>query len=151
LVYGLLPARADAGMQLQGSRLQRNKDRAMSEHRLIRKYVNRRLYDTTQSRYVNLDDLRELVTKGVQLKVVEQATGHDITTPVLLQIIAEGQRAGAPLLSPSFLSGLIRLAATGADSDLPARLDRALATALQQAPARSSNGSATMGVAAAAN
>jgi polyhydroxyalkanoate synthesis repressor PhaR len=121
----------------------------MSEHRLIRKYVNRRLYDTTQSRYVNLDDLRELVTKGIQLKVVEQATGSDITTPVLLQIIAEGQRAGAQLLSPSFLSGLIRLAATGADPELPGRLDRALAGALQQTPGRS-NGPAPLGVVAAA-
>ena len=40
---------------------------AMSEQRLIRKYVNRRLYDTTQSRYVNLQDLRELITKGSQV------------------------------------------------------------------------------------
>ena len=54
----------------------------MSDQRLIRKYVNRRLYDTTQSRYVNLQDLRELIIKGSQVKVVEQATGADITTPV---------------------------------------------------------------------
>lgn len=124
----------------------------MTEHRLIRKYVNRRLYDTTQSRYVNLDDLRELVTKGSQLKVVEQATGHDITTPVLLQIIAEGHRTGATLLSPAFLAGLIRLGASGADADLPARLDRALATALAQGPARGGSAPpATIGIAAATN
>lgn len=103
----------------------------MSDHRLIRKYVNRRLYDTTQSRYVNLDDLRDLITKGGHVKVVEQATGNDITTPVLLQIIAEGQRGTTPLLSPEFLAGLIRLAATGGDNELPGRLDRALRGALQ--------------------
>jgi polyhydroxyalkanoate synthesis repressor PhaR len=120
----------------------------MSEQRLIRKYVNRRLYDTTQSRYVNLDDLRELITKGIQLRVVEQATGTDITTPVLLQIIAEGQRGAAPLLSPAFLAGLIRLAAGGADAELAGRLDRALASALQQAPARTI-GSATNGASVA--
>jgi polyhydroxyalkanoate synthesis repressor PhaR len=102
----------------------------MSEQRLIRKYVNRRLYDTTQSRYVNLDDLRELITKGGHVKVVEQATGTDITTPVLLQIIAEGQRGGPPLLSPEFLAGLIRLAAGQPDHDLATRLDRALKGAL---------------------
>jgi polyhydroxyalkanoate synthesis repressor PhaR len=102
----------------------------MSEQRLIRKYVNRRLYDTAQSRYVNLDDLRELITKGSNVKVVEQATGTDITTPVLLQIIAEGQRGGAPLLSAEFLAGMIRLGATDRDPELAGRLDRALKAVL---------------------
>jgi polyhydroxyalkanoate synthesis repressor PhaR len=106
----------------------------MSEQRLIRKYVNRRLYDTIQSRYVNLDDLRDLITKGGEVKVVEQATGNDITTPVLLQIIAEGQRGGPPLLSPEFLAGLIRIAAAGGDAELPGRLDRALRGALPGNP-----------------
>jgi len=107
----------------------------MSEQRLIRKYVNRRLYDTTQSRYVNLHDLRELITKGSQVKVVEQATGADITTPVLLQIIAEGQRGGAPLLSAEFLAGMIRLGAMDRDPEFAGRLDRALKSALA-APSR---------------
>ena len=107
----------------------------MSEQRLIRKYVNRRLYDTTQSRYVNLHDLRELITRGSQVKVVEQATGADITTPVLLQIIAEGQRGGAPLLSSEFLAGLIRLGAGDRDPELAGRLDRALKSVLA-APGR---------------
>ena len=98
----------------------------MSEQRLIRKYVNRRLYDTAQSRYVNLDDLRELITKGSNVKVVEQATGTDITTPVLLQIIAEGQRGGTPLLSADFLSGMIRMGASEPDPELASRLDKAL-------------------------
>jgi len=98
----------------------------MSEQRLIRKYVNRRLYDTAQSRYVNLDDLRELILKGSQVKIVEQATGADITTPVLLQIIADGQRGGTPLLSADFLAGMIRLGASDRDPDLASRLDRAL-------------------------
>lgn len=102
----------------------------MSEHRLIRKYVNRRLYDTTQSRYVNLDDLRELIIKGLDIKVVEQATGADITTPVMLQIIAEGERSGAPLLSPEFLAGMIRLGARDRDPDLAARINGALTGAL---------------------
>lgn len=102
----------------------------MNEQRLIRKYVNRRLYDTTQSRYVNLDDLRDLILKGSQVKIVEQATGADITTPVLLQIIADGQRGGAPLLSADFLAGIIRLGAADRDPELAGRLDRALKGAL---------------------
>lgn len=116
----------------------------MSEPRLIRKYVNRRLYDTAQSRYVNLDDLRELITKGSQVKVVEQATGVDITTPVLLQIIAETQRGGhAPLLSAEFLSTMIRLGALDRDPELPARLDRALKSLLDKQSPVASSGSAS--------
>lgn len=111
----------------------------MSEHRLIRKYVNRRLYDTTQSRYVNLDDLRELIIKGMELKVVEQATGTDITTPVMLQIIAEGERSGAPLLSPEFLAGMIRLGARERDPDLAARINGALTGALTGSSARTAS------------
>ncbi|MBM4221327.1 MAG: hypothetical protein FJ170_05200 [Gammaproteobacteria bacterium] len=114
----------------------------MSEPRLIRKYVNRRLYDTAQSRYVNLDDLRELITKGQPVKVVEQATGVDITTPVLLQIIAETQRGHAPLLSAEFLATVIRLGALGPDPDLSARLDRTLRGQLdKQSAAASASGS----------
>lgn len=122
----------------------------MSEQRLIRKYVNRRLYDTTQSRYVNLDDLREMITKGSSVKVVEQATGADITTPVLLQIIAEGQRGGTPLLSAEFLAGMIRLGASDRDPELTGRLDRALKGALA-APARSVGVPAVQNGAAAAS
>ena len=110
----------------------------MSEQRLIRKYVNRRLYDTAQSRYVNLDDLRELIIKGTELKIVEQATGADITTPVMLQIIAEGERSGTPLLSPEFLAGMIRLGARERDPDLAARINGALTGALIN-PARSTS------------
>jgi polyhydroxyalkanoate synthesis repressor PhaR len=110
------------------------KDPAMNEQRLIRKYVNRRLYDTTQSRYVNLDELRQLVLRGVEVRVVEQATGTDITVPVLLQIIAEGQRGAAPILSAEFLAGLIRLAATERDAEVAARLNRALNAVLVSQP-----------------
>ena len=122
----------------------------MSEQRLIRKYVNRRLYDTAQSRYVNLHDLRELITKGSQVRVVEQATGADITTPVLLQIIAEGQRGGPPLLSAEFLAGMIRLGATDNDPELAGRLDRALRGALTGQNRSTGASVATNGASAAA-
>lgn len=119
-----------------------------NETRLIRKYVNRRLYDTRQSRYVNLDDLRELVFQGLDIKVVEQATGNDITTPVLLQIIAESEKGGAQLLRPDFLAGLIRLAGQDEQGRLAEQLNQALKSvvsangpqgAAAQAPARAVN------------
>ena len=98
----------------------------MKQPKLIRKYVNRRLYDTSQSRYVNLEDLRRLIIGGAEIKVIEQATGEDITTTVLLQIIEDTQRSGTKLLQPEFLSRLIRLSATDNDPTLPDRLNTAL-------------------------
>jgi len=103
----------------------------MKQPKLIRKYVNRRLYDTSQSRYVNLEDLRRLIVGGADIKVIEQATGEEITTTVLLQIIEETQRSGSNLLKPEFLSRLIRLSATDSDPTLPDRLDNALRDATE--------------------
>jgi polyhydroxyalkanoate synthesis repressor PhaR len=98
----------------------------MKQPKLIRKYVNRRLYDTTQSRYVNLDDLRRLIAAGSDIKVIEQSSGQDITTTVLLQIIEDIQRAEVPLLQPAFLTQLIRLSERNLDPTLPKRLNDAL-------------------------
>jgi polyhydroxyalkanoate synthesis repressor PhaR len=102
----------------------------MSETRLIRKYVNRRLYDTTESRYVNLDDLRRVINAGGEIKVVDQANGRDITTTVQLQIIGEIEKSGAPLLTPDFLASLIRLAGKERDPALGDRLHAALRAAV---------------------
>ncbi|MBT8440805.1 MAG: hypothetical protein KJO76_00355 [Gammaproteobacteria bacterium] len=98
----------------------------MNKPKLIRKYVNRRLYDTTQSRYVNLEDLRKLIVAGADIKVVEQATGDEITTTVLLQIIEDSEKHGSHLLKPEFLAQLIRLANRENDPALAERLDSAL-------------------------
>jgi len=72
----------------------------MGQTRIIRKYVNRRLYDTTESRYVNLEDLRRLILEGHEIRVTDRASGDDITTPVLLQIIGDAQRGGHASGSP---------------------------------------------------
>ena len=94
----------------------------MKQPKLIRKYVNRRLYDTTQSRYVNLDELRELIVAGDDIKVMEQATQQDITTTVLLQILEDTQRRASTLLKPEFLANIIRLSYGNPDPGLPDRL-----------------------------
>ena len=73
----------------------------MSEPRLIRKYANRRLYDSTDSRHVTLEDIRKLVAAGIHVKVVDDSSGEDLTRPVLLQIIAEQEQFGQPVLSMS--------------------------------------------------
>ncbi|HYB77019.1 MAG TPA: polyhydroxyalkanoate synthesis regulator DNA-binding domain-containing protein [Candidatus Bathyarchaeia archaeon] len=67
---------------------------------LIKKYGNRRLYDTAGSRYVNLDDLAALIRAGKQVRVVDAKTGQDLTRVVLTQIITEdarGKPTGLPL------------------------------------------------------
>src|SRR5215831_7136318 len=67
---------------------------------VIKKYANRRLYDTSSGRYVNLDDLAALIRKGEEIQVVDAKTGEDLTRVVLTQIIVEdakGQPTGLPL------------------------------------------------------
>ena len=71
-----------------------------SDHVVIKKYANRRLYDTSNSRYVNLEDIAALVRNGKDLQVVDASTGEDLTRVILTQIIVEdakGQPAGLPL------------------------------------------------------
>jgi polyhydroxyalkanoate synthesis repressor PhaR len=80
----------------------------MSQERLIKKYANRRLYDASQSRHITLDDIRALIVKGEKIKVVEDKTGHDITRHILLQVIAEQEQFGRPILSTPVLESIIR-------------------------------------------
>jgi polyhydroxyalkanoate synthesis repressor PhaR len=85
------------------------KDRSMSELvRLIKKYPNRRLYDTKTSAYITLGDVKELVLKFEVFKVVDAKTGEDLTRSILLQIILEEETGGMPLFSSDLLSGFIR-------------------------------------------
>src|SRR5450631_770075 len=80
----------------------------MPQERLIRKYSNRRLYDTSGSRHVTLDDLRQLVVAGEKIKVVDDKSGDDLTRSVLLQIIAEQEQFGLPVLGCDLLEMIIR-------------------------------------------
>ncbi|MGP1275617.1 MAG: polyhydroxyalkanoate synthesis repressor PhaR [Caulobacterales bacterium] len=73
----------------------------------IKKYANRRLYDTSASRYVTLDHLRDLVKENADFEVVDAKTGEDLTRGVLAQIIFEEEAKGANLLPVEFLRQLI--------------------------------------------
>lgn len=64
----------------------------MAQTVIIKKYENRRLYDATNSRYVNLDEVAQLVQQGHDVQVIEAASGEDITRVILTQIIAEGAK-----------------------------------------------------------
>lgn len=80
----------------------------MSEIRIIKKYPNRRLYDTTISSYITLEDARRLVQSGASIQVVEASTKNDITHGTLFQIIAEQEQKANPLFSNAHLQHLIR-------------------------------------------
>jgi polyhydroxyalkanoate synthesis repressor PhaR len=78
------------------------------EIRLIKKYPNRRLYDTATSSYITLADVKRLVLDQVPFKVVDAKTNEDLTRSILLQIILEEESAGAPMFSSDMLSQIIR-------------------------------------------
>ena len=75
---------------------------------LVKKYGNRRLYDTESSRYITLEDLTQRIREGAEVKVVDAKTGADLTQPTLTQIIIEGRGADTLLPAP-LLHQLIRL------------------------------------------
>jgi len=80
----------------------------MSELRTIKKYPNRRLYDTVESRYITLSDIRRLVIDRVDFVVIDKKSQEDITRSILLQVIAEQEHGVEPLMSRDFLSQIIR-------------------------------------------
>ena len=76
--------------------------------RLVKKYPNRRLYDTKTSAYITLADVKALVLAHQNFKVVDAKTGDDLTRSILLQIILEEETGRVPLLTSEFLEQMIR-------------------------------------------
>ena len=75
----------------------------MSEPRVIKKYPNRRLYDTVESRYITLADVERLVVERIDFVVVDKKNNADITRSILLQVIAEQEHLAEPILSQDFM------------------------------------------------
>lgn len=81
----------------------------MTDTRIIKKYANRRLYDTEASKHVTLSNIREMIVDGIDIQIVEDTTGDDITRALLLQIIVEQEQSGGqPILTELLLAQLIR-------------------------------------------
>ncbi|HZP13555.1 MAG TPA: polyhydroxyalkanoate synthesis repressor PhaR [Nevskiaceae bacterium] len=76
--------------------------------RIIKKYPNRRLYDTEISRYITLEEVRQLVLQNVKFKVLDKRTRDDITRSILLQVIAEQEEGGNPIFRTELLTHIIR-------------------------------------------
>jgi len=80
----------------------------MTTPRMIKKYPNRRLYDTTESRYITRADVQKMVIDRIDFKVVDKTTQEDITRTILLQIISQQEGTKDSMMSHDFLSRVIR-------------------------------------------
>ena len=76
--------------------------------RLIKKYPNRRLYDTKTSSYITLQEVKAMVIEAETIKVVDAKTEEDLTRSIFLQIILEEEAGGLPLFSEAALANMIR-------------------------------------------
>ena len=99
----------------------------MSQVRIIKKYPNRRLYDTEISSYVTLEDVRQLIIDGESFEVREAKTGKDLTRAVLLQIIAEHEDIGSPIFSTQLLTQVIRFYGDSLQGYIGGYLERSVA------------------------
>ncbi|MDH4060095.1 MAG: polyhydroxyalkanoate synthesis repressor PhaR [Aquincola sp.] len=83
-------------------------DAAAASVRVLKKYPNRRLYDTQSSSYITLADVKRMVLDGEDFEVRDAKSGEDLTRSILLQIILEEESAGVPMFSTETLSQIIR-------------------------------------------
>jgi polyhydroxyalkanoate synthesis repressor PhaR len=107
----------------------------MSEPRVIKKYPNRRLYDTVESRYITLADVRRLVVERIEFVVVDKKNNADITRSILLQVIAEQENLAEPILSQEFMVNVIRAYGTNVQGTVSGYLDQSLKQVVSQQPA----------------
>src|SRR3954470_17902803 len=80
----------------------------MATPRIIKKYPNRRLYDTETSAYITLAEVKDLVLQYNEFQVQDAKSGHDLTRAILLQIILEEESGGVPMFSTDMLANIIR-------------------------------------------
>ncbi|WP_160107655.1 polyhydroxyalkanoate synthesis repressor PhaR [Pseudomonas izuensis] len=83
-------------------------DNSRNTPRLIKKYPNRRLYDTHTSSHLTLSDIRQLVVDRIPFEVVDAKTGENLTRSILLQVILEAESGGEPIFSSEMLMGIIQ-------------------------------------------
>lgn len=81
----------------------------MNEKRMIKKYPNRRLYDTAISSYVTIADVKQMIIEYEDIEIVDAKTGEDLTRSVFLQILSEEEAGGTPILSNETICQMIRM------------------------------------------
>ena len=98
----------DMGIHVKESAVQSKKSGVKPVQRVIKKYPNRRLYDTETSTYITLTEVKQLVIQNAQFVVRDAKTGDDLTRSILLQIILEEEAGGAPMFTEQVLANIIR-------------------------------------------
>lgn len=104
----------------------------MSEPRVIKKYPNRRLYDTEISSYITLEDVRQLVLEHVDFSVQDAKSKRDITRSILLQIILEREEDGDPIFSEPVLQEIIRFYGDSLQGMMTSYLEKSLKLFVEQ-------------------
>jgi polyhydroxyalkanoate synthesis repressor PhaR len=104
----------------------------MAGIRIIKKYPNRRLYDTEISSYITIEDVRQLIVDGEDFEVRDAKTGDDLTRTVLLQIITEQEQDGEPILSTQLLSHIIRFYGDSMQGFMGNYLERSMTLFMEQ-------------------
>src|SRR5690606_24786815 len=93
---------------------------------IIKKYANRRLYNTSSSDYITLDDLARMTREGLDFQVLDAKTGNDITHAILTQIIMEEEASGEQMLPVSFLRQLIAMYGNSMQALIPHYLEASM-------------------------
>ena len=104
----------------------------MTELRIIKKYPNRRLYDTEISSYITLEEVRQLVLEEEEFEVRDAKSGENLTRSVLLQIISEYEDRGEPMFTTKLLSQIIRFYGDSLQGFMGGYLERSLQVFLDQ-------------------
>ena len=104
----------------------------MAQLRVIKKYPNRRLYDTEISSYITLEDVRQLIVDGETFEVRDAKTSEDLTRTVLLQIIAEHEERGQPMFSTQLLTQIIRFYGDSLQGFMGSYLEKSMEMFLEQ-------------------
>jgi polyhydroxyalkanoate synthesis repressor PhaR len=104
----------------------------MTEQRIIKKYPNRRLYDTVDSKYITIDAVKDLVMSNANFSVIDKKSGEDITRNILLQIIIEQEDDDMPIFSVEVLAKIIRLYGDGVQDLASTFLDRSFSRFTEQ-------------------
>ncbi len=107
----------------------------MASPRIIKKYPNRRLYDTETSAYITLAEVKELVLQYKEFQVQDAKTGEDLTRAILLQIILEEESGGVPMFSTEMLANIIRYYGHAMQGLMGSYLERSI-MAFHEAPKR---------------
>ena len=98
----------------------------MTSFRTIKKYPNRRLYDTDESRYITLSEIRQYVVTGIAFKVVDKKSGNDIKRSILLQVIRDQEQNSDAVMTEGFLAQIIRSYGTVAPGTVAEYLEQGL-------------------------